>query len=411
MPFINTAPHPAGDERPAMTTTTISTQGTSTTTACKPRDVVTPPTPRIETSIAFDHSSARAQIVVVNDPAGARGGPDPVYIELSNVEGGTTFELVNLSRDPEASFKDPACIVELSPTGRDLANRRASVYLTQAEMDKLDLKPGDIYLLRAKDIDGNVSSHVRGELEPDDWANRQVQDLENGRWTTRRGAQFSMLDGDDVRKNVIARMVNDGRPPVVLEKNLSIETRAFSASDVKLAQDFKAVAGELKTVLGREHLARGELKALACDARFSAAAQAMIKCLADDLPLFDKLDAAAYGNGRDGFVGMPDVDAVIAGATRVFLQMPKAMEPGATMAVQNQRTGERFSATVGADGEFTLPLTNMAAGDPLILKPTDHEGHAGKEIRLTYSPSCKDGKAPAISPLQARLGGVIPAAA
>jgi hypothetical protein len=95
----------------------------------------------------------------------------------------------------------------------------------------------------------------------------------------------------------------------------------------------------------------------------------------------------------------------------VFLQLPLAMEPGATMSVQNQRTGERFAGTVNDDGQLTIPLTNMAAGDPLILSPRDHEGHVGKEIRLTYAPSCKDGKAPVISPLQGRLASVIPVAA
>jgi hypothetical protein len=395
-----------------MTTTTgMNVQGPATTT-CTPRDVTLPPVPRIETSIAFDHTSARARFVSVNPPTnGGRAVPDPVYIELSNVEGGTTFELCNLSRNPEASFKDATCVVELSPTGRDLVNRRASIYLTADQMQKLDLQPGDIYLLRAKDKDGNVSSHVRGELEPDDWATRQVEDVEDNRWVARRGNQFAMLDGEAERKNIIARMVNDGRAPVVLEKNLRIETRAFCADEVKLAGDYKAVAPELKQILGREHVSRGEIDALAVDARFSPAAKSVLERLAKDKDLFDKIDDAAWGNGRDGIVGIPDVDAIIVAPTRVFLQLPLAMEPGATMSVQNQRTGERFAGTVNDDGQLTIPLTNLAAGDPLILSPRDHEGHVGKEIRLTYAPSCKDGKAPVISPLQGRLASVIPVAA
>jgi hypothetical protein len=180
---------------------------------------------------------------------------------------------------------------------------------------------------------------------------------------------------------------------------------------VKLAGDYKAVAPELKQLLGREHVSKSEIDALACDSRFSPAAKCVLERLAKDKDLFDKIDDAAHGNGRDGIVGIPDVDAIIAAATRVFLQLPKAMEPGATMSVQNQRTGERFSGTVNDDGQLTIPMTNMAAGDPLILSPRDHEGHVGKEIRLTYAPSCKDGKAPVISALQGRLGGVIPVAA
>lgn len=392
-----------------MTTTTgMSVQGPATT--CTPRDVTLPPVPRIETSIAFDHSTARARLVNDTPVGGGRAVPDPVYIELSNVEGGTTFELCNLSRNPEASFNDPTCVVQLDPTGRDLANRRASIYLTADQMQKLDLQPGDIYLLRAKDKDGNVSSHVRGELEPDDWANAHVGDTENDAWVIRRGARFIMLDGESDRKNIIARIVNDGRAPVVLEKNLRIETRAFCADEVKLASDYKAVAPELKQILGREHVSRGEIDALAGDARFSPAAQCVLERLAKDKDLFDKIDDAAWGNGRDGIVGIPDVDAIVAAPIRVFLQLPKVMEPGATMAVQNQRTGERFSGTINEDGQLTIPLNNMAAGDPLILSPIDHEGHAGKEMRLTYAPSCADGKAPVISALQGRLGGVIPAA-
>lgn len=390
------------------TTTATHVQGTSTT-ACAPRDTTLPPVPRIERSIAFDHSSASARLVSGTPfAAGGRAVPDPVYIELSNVEGGTTFELCNLSRDPAATFHDPSCVVELSPTGRDLTNRRASIYLTAAQMQKLDLQPGDLYLLRAKDKDGNVSAHVRGELEPDDWADAQVADLEGGNWVTRRGGRIAMLDGENDRKNIIARIVNDGRPPVVLENNLQIETRTFTASEVQLAHDYRAIAPELKQVLGREHVGRAEVDAFATDARFSPAARSVCERLAKDKDLFDSIDDAAFGNGKDANIGLPDIDAIISSPNRVFLQLRKAMEPGANLALQNQRTGERFSGTVNDDGQLTIPLTNMAVGDPLILQPNDHEGHVGKEIRLTYAPSCKDGKAPVISPLQGRLTGVIP---
>jgi hypothetical protein len=387
--------------------TSIQSQPTQTVTL-PPKDTTLPPVPRIEVSMAFDHSSARARLVS-DTPQGPRAGAiDPVYIELSNVEGGNTYELVNLSRNPAASF-DGGDIVELTPTGRDLAGRRASIYLTADQMTKLDLKAGDLYLLRAKDAAGNVSSQVRGELEPDDWATRQVQDVENGSWVTRRGNQFSMLDGENERKNIIARVVNDGRPPVVLEKNLTIETRTFCGSDQLLAKDYLAVTSELTKHFGKDHLGRDEAKTFAADARCSPALKSVLERLADGAT-FDKLDDAAWANGRDGIVGVPDMQAASADV-RVMLVLNKSMEPGATMHLQNQRTGETFRGTVGDDGRCTVVLSNMASGDPLILQPTDHENHAGKELRLTYAPSFSGGKAPVLSPLQGRLGGVIPVAA
>ncbi len=91
-------------------------------------------------------------------------------------------------------------------------------------MDGIDLEPGDIYELRLIDKSGNVSDAVRTEAEPNDWAGQQVQDIVDRRWVTTRGMQFNALDGEAARKTLIAKAVNDGRPPVVLENKLSLET-------------------------------------------------------------------------------------------------------------------------------------------------------------------------------------------
>src|SRR5919112_768285 len=103
-------------------------------------------------------------------------------------------------------------------------------------MEQLDLKAGDLYLLRAKDAAGNVSGFVRGELEPDDWANGRVTDVVDNQWVTTRGAQTNLLDGEAVWKNMILRAVPDARPPVVLEDRVVIETRTFSADELATAK-------------------------------------------------------------------------------------------------------------------------------------------------------------------------------
>jgi hypothetical protein len=189
---------------------------------CGPDDKTAPPTPGIVRSMAFDKAKD-GSTVHTRDRSGGRapGTRDPAYIELNNVEIGTHIELINLSANPGAEFDDKDTI-KLELTGRDPKSRTASIYLKQTQLDKLGLKPGDMYQLRAVDNAGNTSAPVSAELQGNEWANGRV--LENNTWQG-QGAQINALDGESQRKSIVAKAVNDTRPPMVLEDGVSILTK------------------------------------------------------------------------------------------------------------------------------------------------------------------------------------------
>jgi hypothetical protein len=298
-----------------------SVTGTQSTPATCLRDKTPPPAPQISQSIAFDKAASNATVDWGSDGGPSAGRRDPAYIELTNVEIGTTFEVINLSANPHADF-DKKNTVSLKPTGRDVANRTASVYLKQSQMEKLGLKPGDMYLLRAVDANGNASAPVLGELEPNDWGNMRVVENIRGRTSFSRGTRLNALDGEGARKDVIAKAVNDARPPVILEEHVSL----------------------------------------------------------------------ARSTGK-----------------KIKVQFDAAVEPGARVQVQNQRTGETRTVTVPmtTDRQLEVPLT-AEDGDPLVLHVWDNENNQGKSLDLVYSSKCKDGKAKRLAGgLAARLPGVI----
>lgn len=196
-----------------------------TANTCAPKDATPPPTPQIVTTMAFDRAKEGSS--VGNRGSSGRGGfsagtRDPVYIELKNVELGSSIEMINLSANPRAEFSKENTI-KLELTGRNAQNREGAVYLSQAQMEKLGLKPGDMYQLRAVDAAGNASAPVSGELQPNEWANQDV--IEDGAWANVRGRQLSALDGEGQRKAIVAKAVNDARPPMVKADHVSIETK------------------------------------------------------------------------------------------------------------------------------------------------------------------------------------------
>jgi hypothetical protein len=204
---------------------------TAQTGHCKPQDTTPPPKPEIATSMAFDRAKPGSSVRTGQSGGGrSDGARDPAYIELNNVEIGTKLEFINLSANPGAEF-DKKSTISLEVTGRDPKTRTAAVFIPQKDMEKLGLKPGDMYALRAVDNAGNASEPVTGELEPNRWANGRV--VEDGNWAG-RGRDLQALDGENERKSVIAKAVNDSRPPMTLEANISINTKGNGAKEMIL---------------------------------------------------------------------------------------------------------------------------------------------------------------------------------
>ncbi len=195
-----------------------------TANTCAPKDTTAPPTPQIVTTMAFDRAKEGSRVGHQrNVGAGfSTGRRDPVYIELRNVELGSSIEMINLSANPRAEFSKENTI-KLELTGREARAREGAVYLSQAQMEKLGLKPGDMYQLRAVDAAGNASAPVSGELQPNEWANADV--IEDNRFIGVRGSELRALDGEGQRKAIVAKAVNDARPPMVQADHVSIETK------------------------------------------------------------------------------------------------------------------------------------------------------------------------------------------
>jgi len=165
---------------------------------CKPKDETAPPQPQVVTSMAFDKAKDGARMQSNRGTGGRSAGRrDPVYIELKNVEIGTKIQLINLSANPAAKF-DKDSIIELEFTGRDAQARTGAIYLNSAQMQKLGLKPGDMYQLRAVDNAGNTSKATAGELQANEWAARGMQVVEDGNWAG-EGNSISALDGEGER--------------------------------------------------------------------------------------------------------------------------------------------------------------------------------------------------------------------
>jgi hypothetical protein len=85
--------------------------------------------------------------------------------------------------------------------------------------------------------------------------------------------------------------------------------------------------------------------------------------------------------------------------------LEKAVEPGATVNVQNSRTGEAVSVTQGDNARaMQLVLKDVKSGDPLIMTFSDRAGNSGAPYAFRYDECAKDGKAKS-NPLDVRLSG------
>lgn len=379
-------------------------QGSSPVANSCLKDESPPPTPQVTRSIAFERAADGAAFWAnnTNPTRSTTYNRDPVYLEMNNVEVGTKLEFVNLSKNPEGKFTDSAVSLEL--TGRDVRNRQGAVYLNAEQMAALDLQPGDMLSLRAVDEKGNASAPTAVEIQPNEWRQGVVREDQRTSNGDTPGAQFSMLDGEGVRKNVTAKIVNDSRPPMMLDKNIRFVT--WTPELKTLAADLNKEWGALKTATGKEYFSSEELKAQSANTALPETLRANLKKLVENPQLFRDIEAAGGNGNVDNVTGPADFNAVA--AQTVALMMPQAMEPGAVVDVQNSRTGSSVQGTVDANGALLVDLKDLKDGDPILLYPRDNNGVQGKATELVYSSRCKDGKAPNLKGgLGVRLGGVI----
>lgn len=354
-------------------------------------DRTPPPTPTVERGIAF---------------AAGRGG-DPAYIELSNVELGASIELVNLSKKPDADF---ACDkVTLPVTGTDVGSRRVGIMLTQDQMGQLDLKPGDVFALRAVDAAGNASPAVTGAIEPHrvgvanfdgPWAGLPTSRVMD---TWERSTQLPVLGPDGTTSTMTVHEVDDGRPPALLTEHLSFAANPDGTVALKgdralepgatLNMEWTAPGNptpQSKTIGTTD--AKGQivcnLGKLAPGAKISITPRdrdgevgKQVDLVYEPGPCAGEPSAPVAPGGfqfpsdKVALHGRPDGCASLAGCL---------LPAGATVSVQNQTTGAVTTGTVSASGTLMVDLGKVAVGTPLVLTPTDKLGNKGPLFIMTY---------------------------
>jgi hypothetical protein len=175
-----------------------------------------PPTPQIRVSIATEGvAKDGSQFYPQSPPAPSfTARPDPAYIEIGNWEPGTTFELINLSANPTASFDCAKDVISLDPTGRDVVGRIASIWIDEKEMEKLGFKSGHLYRIRAIDPDGMVSADTLGKLEGRTYQRGTIGNIyEDQAW--KPGHQIQLLDGENLRENFLLKHIADTSAPEI----------------------------------------------------------------------------------------------------------------------------------------------------------------------------------------------------
>ncbi|MFH1809635.1 MAG: hypothetical protein ABIJ09_12890 [Pseudomonadota bacterium] len=380
---------------------------------CMPKDTTAPPTPGLVRAMAFERAKDDAQFFGNTGGTARPATRDPAYFEFNNVELGTKLQFINLSAKPDASFDTKADVLSLELTGRDVHNRTASVYLNMEQMEKLGLKPGDILQVRAMDQAGNASGHITIELEPDDWANGMVRENIDGNRVDTRGGQLSALDGEAARKNIVAKAVNDTRPPLVLEKGLKlVEDNRFSDEDKKLSQSLGNAWNLIKQHTGKDSFTRDDLKLIIDNTNIPQDARDAATALAKNPELFTRFETAYHRDPAkaDGILAVQDIQTINAFLRSVSLVAENAIEPRTSLHVHNMRSNESFTVQVSDDRTINLNLKNVQIGDPIIIVPTDNEGVQGQRIELVFSTAdgCTDGKAPKLQGgLSVRLPGVL----
>jgi hypothetical protein len=380
----------------------------------KIRDNAKPPTPQVQVSIAFERAEPDATFTR-DQPPPARTfvSPrvDPAYVQFANVEAGTKIQMLNLSEKPNASWNNPADVVEIPLTGRDVANRQASAYLKHEDMERLALKAGHMVQFRAVDEAGNASDIVTSQVQGSGWQNGKVREREGDQFVENQGAQFTMLDGDQGRQiPVTVKTVIDTTAPKMVKDNITIKTdERFQPRDQQLANELNSQFGNLSRLAGNKTSFNVEdIKQLAQQTSLPESTRRFLGELASEPELFKKIDVAWQGgdpNAADGQIAQQDFQTVANWRRSVTMRFSEALEPGATVTIQNQRSGAATSGTMPQTRTLDVGLPDAQNGDPLYVTFQDSNRVTGKPFMVTYNADSQTGVAP--PPRMPVLPGVI----
>lgn len=389
----------------------------------KPGDVTSPAKPRLLRAWAFELAADGSTLAPPPPPPG-QPGRDPLVIELGNIEIGTRIELISLSDNPAAQFsatcKDE--IFELPLTGYDVDNRRATIALNEKQMKEKGIAPGERFMLRQVDTDGNASAPIHVHLDPGGWANQTINEPVEGGGSQRvQGGSIDIAVGlhnlqgnpsPGTMERVLGKQTRDTIAPKMIDANVSVTSEKMTTKEHEVLKGYVAAMAAL--IGGGNYDAATIKQTLANNTGWEQPYKPhydLLKTLVADTAMYDRLKGfAAMVNGKSAdantfiewnaanqLAQMPDVPCLAA------VKLDKAVEPGVTVTVQNSRTGESMRARQADDARsMQLLLKDVKTGDPLVVTFVDQHGNAGAPYGFRYDDKAKDGKAKS-NPLDIRL--------
>lgn len=393
----------------------------------KPGDSTSPPTPQLHRAWAFELAADGSTLAPPPPPAG-QPGRDPLVIELGQIEVGTRIELISLSDNPAAEFceKCKGEIFELPLTGYDVGNRRATIALNEDQMKEKGIAPGERFLLRQVDKDGNASEAIHVHLDPNGWANQTINEPVQGGGTQQvRGRAIDVAVGlhnlqgnpsPGTMERVLGKSTRDSIAPKMIESNVSVTADKMTKKEHEV---FKGYVQAMNTLIGganydAAYISQQLTRNAAWEQNPSHKPHFdLLKNLVADTAMYDRLKGfAALINGQPATAynyiewnAAKQMAQMTEPPSFATVTLDKAVEPGVTVSVQNSRTGETIRLTQDNEARsMNLLLKDVKTGDPLIMTFNDAHGNAGAPYAFRFDESAKDGKAKS-NPLDIRLGG------
>jgi hypothetical protein len=359
-----------------------------------------PPTPKLIEAIAFEKTNGT---VLPGDKS------DPVHIVLGRIampqDGRFRIQALSLQHDPATSFEvNGANAVTLPVTsyhaGGSGNEMRVTITLNAAEMRRLNIVPGQELLLRQVDASGNASDAILVRIKPKGWDNINIEERSLDEKSIRvvRGREIAIPEGlfgvpghpQGTITKLLGRVTDDVDRPVINRENVTCRLISFTPEEFGT---MAAIAPHLKHSISYGDLLRTQLE------EAGAEIQPWHQVLIDNDALFRKLATAFDEESTDRI--SPEMLAPYPNPSMAKVVFDKAVAPGTSVFVKNQRTGEVVKAQLpapdgrvltDADRRVSMLLRTASKGDPIVVTYHDPATNWGEPYGFLLSDRDASGK-------------------
>ena len=279
-------------------------------------------------------------------------------------------------------------------------------------MKEKGIAPGERFMLRQVDKDGNASEAIHVHLDPSGWANTTINEPTQGGGSQQvRGRQIDVAVGllnlqgnatPGTIEKILGKSTTDNTAPKLVDSAVSVSTEKLTKKEHETAKAYVAAMGTL--IGGSNYEASYIEQQLMANAAWAqnpsyAAHYAVLKDLVADKTTYGRLAAFAgqlAGNPNQKYIDWNGANAIAQkpeAPSLTLVKLDKAVEPGVTVNIQNSRTGEVVSQTQGDQARsMSLQLQDVKHGDPIIMTYADRAGNAGNHFGFNFDETAKDGK-------------------